>query len=181
MQCAPALPQGRIPMRAMLRLLVAFPVLAALAPIGALARELSFEERVEAQRAIERVYYSHQIGAKLSFEEAVPREVLQAKVRAYLDQSSAREASLDKPISLQMLDAEAARIERAGNLPDRLKEIRAALGGDPLLFRECFVRPILVERLTRKPAAPVADLDASSLSLTNVAPESFANCSVDVW
>src|SRR5437867_13033778 len=36
-------------------------------------RSLTFEDRVAAQEAIERVYYSHQIGATLSFEEAVPR------------------------------------------------------------------------------------------------------------
>ncbi|HMC81802.1 MAG TPA: hypothetical protein VKL61_01055, partial [Candidatus Polarisedimenticolia bacterium] len=37
------------------------------------ARELTFEERVDAQRAIARVYYSHQIGATQPFDEAVPR------------------------------------------------------------------------------------------------------------
>ena len=36
-------------------------------------RQLTFQERVEAQQAIERVYYSHQIGAaKKWFEEAIP-------------------------------------------------------------------------------------------------------------
>ena len=35
------------------------------------ARDLTFEERVKAQEAIERVYYSHQIRATRSFEEAV--------------------------------------------------------------------------------------------------------------
>jgi len=37
--------------------------------------------RVQAQEAIERVYYSHQIGAKRPFEQAVPRSVLEEKVR----------------------------------------------------------------------------------------------------
>ena len=35
------------------------------------SRDLSFEDRVRAQEAIERVYYSHQVGAKVSFETAV--------------------------------------------------------------------------------------------------------------
>ena len=43
-------------------------------------RELTFADRVAAQEAIERVYYSHQIGAERSFEEAVPRERLERKV-----------------------------------------------------------------------------------------------------
>ena len=47
-------------------------------------RTLGFEDRVEAQRAIESVYSSHQIGASLPFDEAVPRVVLETKVRAYL-------------------------------------------------------------------------------------------------
>jgi hypothetical protein len=40
------------------------------------AREFTFEERVRAQEAIERVYYAHQIGATKPFEEAVPKAAL---------------------------------------------------------------------------------------------------------
>ena len=36
----------------------------------AAARELTFDQRVDAQEAIERVYYSHRIGTTRSFEEA---------------------------------------------------------------------------------------------------------------
>ena len=39
-------------------------------------RVLTYEQRLEAQTAIERVYYSHQIGATLPFEEAVPQETI---------------------------------------------------------------------------------------------------------
>ena len=45
---------------------------------------LTFEERLGAREAIERVYYSHQIGATRSFEEAVPRGVIERKVRSVL-------------------------------------------------------------------------------------------------
>jgi hypothetical protein len=54
-------------------------------------RLLSFEDRLACQEAIERVYYSHQIGATRPFEEAVPREVLERKVRTSLLQSVALE------------------------------------------------------------------------------------------
>ena len=60
-----------------------FGTLLALAVVGAPlshARDLTFEERVGAQEAIERVYYSHQIGAERLFEEAVPRDLLERKV-----------------------------------------------------------------------------------------------------
>jgi sirohydrochlorin ferrochelatase len=43
-----------------------------------MARDLSFEERVKAQEAIERVYYSHQIGTSRSFAEAVPRDLVRS-------------------------------------------------------------------------------------------------------
>ena len=39
---------------------------------GDITREISFQQRVEAQDAIKRVYYSHQIDARRTFEEAVP-------------------------------------------------------------------------------------------------------------
>src|SRR5437773_7817191 len=45
------------------------------------ALPISFEDRVKAQEAIERVYYSHQIGTTKPFEEAVPHELLVRKVR----------------------------------------------------------------------------------------------------
>src|SRR2546422_9105026 len=43
---------------------------------------LTFEERVEGQEAIERVYYAHQIDASRRFEEAVPRRVLVERASA---------------------------------------------------------------------------------------------------
>jgi hypothetical protein len=52
-------------------------------------RTLSFEDRVKAQTAIERVYYGHQVGATKKFEDAVPTAVVQAKVQKYLEQSAA--------------------------------------------------------------------------------------------
>ena len=51
------------------------------------ARDLTFEERVRAQEAIERVYYSHQLDSTLPFEEAVPRAVLEKEVSTYLRKS----------------------------------------------------------------------------------------------
>src|SRR3989442_1204213 len=53
------------------------------------ARSLGFEDRVGAQREIERVYYSHQLGARRSFEEAVRQDILEAKVRTYLRETVA--------------------------------------------------------------------------------------------
>ena len=48
------------------------------------AHTLTFEERVDCQEAIERVYYSYQIGTTKPFEEAVPRETMEAKVSGWV-------------------------------------------------------------------------------------------------
>jgi N-acetylneuraminic acid mutarotase len=118
---------------------------AAIGVSPARARDLSFEERVKAQEAIERVYYSHQIGATKPFEEAVPRSVLEAKVTRYLQRSADFEAARHEPVTPSMLERELARIEARTRFPDRLLEIFTALGHDPELIAQCLVRPVLVE------------------------------------
>src|SRR5436309_8108189 len=111
------------------------------------ARELSFEERIEAQRAIERVYYSHLIDATRSFEKAVPREILESKVRTSLKQSAALDRYWHAPISGEALRHEARRIAGSTRFPERLREIYEALGNDGFVFQECFARPLLAQRL----------------------------------
>src|SRR6185503_15130875 len=92
----------------------------ALAPVSppAPADPLTFEQRVEAQRAIERVYYSHQVGARLPFDEAVTQENIEKKVRTYLKQSAALEQLWRTPVTAQMLHAEAERMAHATRMPE---------------------------------------------------------------
>ena len=111
------------------------------------ARNLTFEQRVDAQEAIERVYYAHQVGATQSFDEVVPRALIEEKVRAYLKRSVALERHWDIRITGAMLAAEAERMARGSRMPERLRELHAALGHDPLLILECLVRPLVVDRL----------------------------------
>src|SRR2546427_506379 len=118
-------------------------------PARAMARDLAFEERVKAQEAIERVYYSHQIGATKPFEEAVPRELLESKVRTYLKQTVALETTWRTALTSEALQHELQRITRSSRTPARLEEIFRALGHDAFLIQECFVRPTLVNRLAR--------------------------------
>jgi N-acetylneuraminic acid mutarotase len=113
------------------------------------ARELSFEERVRAQSAIERVYYAHQIGATKPFEDALPRAVLEAKVQNYLKQSTALDKLWHTPVTAEMLQAELGRMLRGSRMPERLQEIFLALGNDSVLIQECLARATLVDRLTR--------------------------------
>ncbi|MBI3449509.1 MAG: hypothetical protein HY049_11415 [Acidobacteria bacterium] len=128
----------------------------------AFAADLTFEERVEAQRAIERVYYSHQIGATLRFDQAVPQELLEKKVRTYLKESLALEKFWHTPVTAEMLRTETARIVRSTRMPERLRELFAALDEDPLLIQECLIRPLLVHGLARGFFASDPHLQAAS-------------------
>src|SRR5207245_6235801 len=91
------------------------------------ARELTFEDRVKAQRAIERFYYSHQIGEKRPFERAVPQALLEKKVRTCLVESAALETFWRTPVTADMLRREAERIARGTRMPERLLELYGAL------------------------------------------------------
>src|SRR5712691_2427729 len=73
------------------------------------SRELTFDQRVRAQEAIERVRYSHQIGATEPFESLVPRSVLESKVHLYLRQSAALDG-WDRPLTAEDLRAELERM-----------------------------------------------------------------------
>lgn len=104
---------------------------------------------MEAQEAIERVYYAQQIGATKPFEEAIPRVVLEREVRQYLAQTVALEVYWNTPVTDEMLERELERMARGTRLPGRLLELYSALGDDPFLIQECLARAIVVDRLTR--------------------------------
>jgi len=128
---------------------------------------ISFEQRVEAQRAIERVRYSHQIGARRPFDEAVSTASLERQVRASMDTTI--------PITTEMLRDEAARIARQTRIPDRLHELYTALGNDPMLIQESLVRPALVGRLLRQRVSGVSvEETAAAVSGATIVPG-------DVW
>jgi N-acetylneuraminic acid mutarotase len=112
-------------------------------------RTLSFEDRVKAQEAIERVYYSHQIGTTQPFEQAVPRAVLEDKVRKYLDETAALERYWKTAITDLMLDREIERMTQGTRMPERLTELYSALGNDAFLIKETLARATLVDRLVR--------------------------------
>ena len=111
--------------------------------------QLTFEDRVRAQEAIERVVYSHQVGASRTFEEALPQGLLEQKVRTYLKQSVALERLWQRPISAGDLSAELERMVRDTRDPGRLAELFEALGNDPFLIQECLARALLADRLAR--------------------------------
>jgi len=119
------------------------------AAVPVCAASFTLDDRVRAQEAIERVYYSHQTGTIQSFEQAVPHALLERKVLTYLGQSAALEQLWKTPVTEPMLEAELRRMEQQTRMPERLRELYRALGNDPETIRECLARPALVQRLSR--------------------------------
>jgi len=113
-------------------------------------RTLSFEDRVKAQEAIERVYYSHQIGATKQFEQAVPRAVLESKVRKYLEETAGLQLYWKTAVTGEMLQRELERMAQGTRMPERLSELFHALGDDSVLIEETLARPALVDRIARE-------------------------------
>ena len=89
-------------------------------------RTLTFEDRVKAQTAIERVYYSHQIGATKPFEEVVPKAIIEAKVRKYLEQTAALGVYWKTAVTDESLQRELERMAAGTRMPERLQELYAA-------------------------------------------------------
>lgn len=120
------------------------------APAG---QPVTFQQRVEAQEAIERVYYAHRIWPaenptpKPSFEQMVPRVVLSARVNDYLKKSASLAEFWQRPIEPEQLQAEMDRMAQRTKNPAMLKELFAALDNDPTLIAECLARPALADRL----------------------------------
>src|SRR5689334_3945565 len=103
---------------------------------AALARGMTFEDRVKAEEAIERVYYSHQIGATRPFEEAVPGSVLEQKLREDGRRADALRRSYGLQVNPEMLGAELERMARETRFSARLLELFGALNNDSVLIQE---------------------------------------------
>ena len=127
---------------------IVFVCTAVLAGPGSNPPTLDIENRVEAQRTIERVLRRHQIGTRLSFEAAAPEEI-ERRTRSTLGQSLALERFWGTPVTVEALQREMDRIRQSTLFPDRLREIEVALGNDPALILETFARASLVDRLAR--------------------------------
>src|SRR5262249_13785062 len=129
---------------------------------AASGRELTLDQRMDCQRAVENVYWQHRIwpaenpGRKPELAAVLPDDALRAKVEAALRESAALEM-WGRPITAADLQAEMDRMARASHRPEVLTEIVAALDDDPFLVAECLVRPILADQRV----ADLAERDAA--------------------
>ena len=116
---------------------------------------LSITDRIECQRAIEKIYWKHAIwpadnsGSKPEFESVIPERILAGKVDDVLRKSQALEFFWQRPITAEQLQAEVERMAKNTRNPVVLQEIWSALHNEPYLIAECIARPLLADRLIR--------------------------------
>src|SRR5882672_4800786 len=99
--------------------------------------------------AIERVYYSHRLGNKPPFEQALPPAFIERLVKEDLRKETALKKVYAVEITTALLNAELQRINTTTRAPEVLAELKAALGDDTNRFARALARPIVVERLLR--------------------------------
>ena len=134
----------------------------------AASRSLTIEERVQAQIAIERVYWQHRswprenAAPKPSFESMMPASIIQARVEAYLRKSNALETVWRRPITGEQLQAELDRMAGGSRDTKTLNELFEALGNDPFVIAETLARASLAERLVRNAYAAGPSLRGES-------------------
>ncbi len=141
--------------------------------VPARAASMDFDDRVAAQAKIERVLDAHRIGASAPFDQRVSRAALEEKVRRL--QRLVERVRATSPITPAMIDAERKRIESRTKFPDRLHELYAALGDDPVRIEECLVVPALAARLAGTLGAGFADTVGAAI------PPLSAPCPPEVW
>src|SRR5512140_825559 len=94
-------------------------VVAALALLLAAAQPLSFAERVEGTRAVERARCTFVIGATKPFDEVYPRSVFEKKVEREVAEEHVLSSQFGMQVTPALLSAEYERIERETRAPDQ--------------------------------------------------------------
>ena len=120
------------------------------------AKELTLDDRVAAQRAIEQVYWSHRIwpsvngASKPPLSAVLPDIVIRERVEGSLRASMLLDSYWRQPLTGEDLQSELDRMIAGTTAPGTLRELFAALHDDPFLIAECLVRPALAERRARE-------------------------------
>jgi N-acetylneuraminic acid mutarotase len=119
------------------------------------ARDLTFDERFQAQKAIEEVYWRHRIWPKdnptpkPSLDAVMPASAIRAKVEDSLAKSNALQRLWKYTVTGDQLQAEMDRMAKQTANGEILQDLFHALGGDPSLVAETLARQTLVDRLIR--------------------------------
>lgn len=131
-------------------------VLVASSLAGESSAELSLEDRMKAQRAIEEVLWRHRLWpesnarAKPSLAQVLPEAVLRARALEGLKKTTALERFWGAQLSGALIQAEINRMVSHSHSREVLAELFAALHNEPLLVAEVLVRPIVADRVLRE-------------------------------
>lgn len=132
-----------------------------------------FAARCADRAAIERVYHSHRLGTKQTFEETMPRALLEQVTRQDLHKEAVLRKAYGVEITPAMVAVEVQRINTTTRAPEVLTEIKHALGDDPARFASAMARPINVERELRRRFENDDKLHAAERSAAGQARESL--------
>src|SRR5881296_1406930 len=92
------------------------------------ATDLTFEDRVNAQRAVERVYWAHRIWPKENpqpkppLSAVMPDEAIRSRVDDSLRKSNALDRWWHRPITAEQFQAELDRMAKQSRDPEGLRE-----------------------------------------------------------
>jgi len=118
---------------------------------GAYAADMTLDDRVACQRAVEQVYWRHRGASndvqRLPFEQAMPEALVRRKAEDALRKSAALATWWNTTLTPAQLQAELDRMAASSQSPEVLAELFAALGQDPQKAAECIARPLLADRL----------------------------------
>ena len=117
---------------------------------------LTLDQRVDAQRALEEVYWRHRLWPgenrrpKPALAAVLPESAIREKVESSLRKTAALETFWGRPVTPAQVQAEMDRMARDTRAAGTLRELYAALGNDPFLIAEALARPTLVDRTIRE-------------------------------
>lgn len=128
---------------------------------------------LDERAAIERVYHSHRTSTRQTFEEAMPRALLEKIVRQDQHKAAVLSSHYGMEITPAMLAAEVERINTTTRAPEVLTEIKHALGDDAARFAAAMARPLVVERVLRARFENDANLHAAQRTQADAAREAL--------
>jgi len=99
--------------------------------------------------AIERVYHSHRIGNRESFEQRFPPSTIAKVISLDLKKEALLKSRYGVEITDELIEREVKRIDLTTRAPEVLRELRKALDDDPARFARAVAKPLMVERELR--------------------------------
>ncbi len=109
----------------------------------------SVGELIDDRLAVERVYYAKQVGAKVPFEQAVSRSVIERRVQQELLKERVLKNVYRLEITPVLVAEEVARIERSTMAGDMLAQIKLSLNNNAERFARSVAKPLVVDRVLR--------------------------------